>query len=118
MLKHYIEFLTPGIILSESSSEEVDHRDPALVKLPENSFGFRFYDREEKEVEGELLVGEPKNFTPWSIQGEVFTLASIKERFPDERILISNVERNYGRVCKTKFGQFIPLGEKDLVIEP
>ena len=117
MLKHYVEFLHPGIIMSESSSEEVDHRDPTLIKLPQNSFGFRFYDREEKESEGELLVGKSKNHSYWSIQGEALTLADVKERFPKERTLIGNMERNKTkRVCKTEFGQFIPLDKEDTII--
>ena len=117
MFKHYVEFLHPGVIVTESSSEEVNHQNPDLIKLPENAYAFRFYARQEKESLGELLVGKPKNHTHWFMQGEVLTLADVKERFPKERVLIRNMERNEtDRVCRTKFGQFIPLDKEDTII--
>ena len=33
MLKHYAEFLHPGIIVSENSNKEVKHRDPAKITV-------------------------------------------------------------------------------------
>lgn len=117
MLKHYVEFLHPGIIVTENSSEEVNHQNPDLIKLPEGAFGFRFYDRQEKKSEGELLVGKPKNHSHWFMQGEVLTLIDVRLSFPDKKTLISNMERNkIRRVCKTKFGQFVPLEKEDTII--
>lgn len=117
MLKHYVEFLHPGIIVSENSSEEVNHRDAALIQMPEHAFAFRFYDREERSYKGELLVGKPKNHTPWFMQGEELTFEEVKTRYPSERILIANMENNkIDRICHTEFGQFIPLRDGDKVI--
>lgn len=117
MLKHYVEFLCPGIIVSENSSEEVNHRDASRISMPDHAFAFRFYDREERRFKGELLLGKPKEHTPWFMEGEELSLDEVKSRYPNERILLTNLGRmKLGRVCHTKFGQFIPLTEKDQVL--
>lgn len=117
MNKIYVEFLYPGIIVSESSSEEANHCNPAKISIPDRAFVFRFYSREEKQYKGELLVGKPKNHTPWFMEGEELSFEEVRSRYPAEHILISNMERNkIDRVCRTKFGQFIPLGDNDKVL--
>ena len=63
MLKHYVEFSYPGAFFSEYSSEEIAERKAELVKVPEGAFAYRFYDREEGEVDGETLCGERKNYS-------------------------------------------------------
>ena len=42
MLKHYVEFLYPGLFVSEASVEEIAERDVKKVELPDNCFGFCF----------------------------------------------------------------------------
>jgi len=61
MLKHYVEFFYPGSFFSESSFEEVSHRDFDQIVMPEGAFAFHFFDREEVEQDGELLTGKCKN---------------------------------------------------------
>lgn len=111
MIQHYIQYLQPGVIMSDTYEKKIDHRDHEKVGvLPEYTFGFRFFDREEIEQNGEILRGTPKNFSGWTIEGEVKKLADISD-MPDLR---ANMEGNgYDRVVITKYGQFIPIGEGD-----
>ena len=120
MLKHYVEYLYPGIFLSESSVSEISERDVSMVSIPDNCFGFRFFDRTETVVDGEILTGHRKNISGWYYKGEKMTLEQVKATFGNDhnyRILISNMEGNgVGAVVKTKFGQFMPLNDEDEVI--
>lgn len=120
MLKHFVEYLYPGIIVSETSVEEVAERDVKKVEVSDSCFGFRFFDRTVSVVDGETLTGDRKNVSGWFYQGERMTLNEVKERFGNDRnysILISNMENNgYDAVVKTRFGQFMPLNKEDTVI--
>jgi len=116
--KHFVEFLSPGVFMSESSSKEVNSRDYSEVKIGNYCFGYRFYDRNEFSHldTGEILKGKSTNYSPWTYFGEVMTLAQVKKNVPDNRILVANMTNNgYKKVVKTKFGQYIPLEPKDKV---
>lgn len=115
MLRHYVEFVYPGIIVSESSSREIESRE-APVEMPAGAFGYRFFDRVEQDAGEETLYGKPKNRSAWHYQGEIWTVDRVKAELPNERILISNMRGNgYDRVVKTRSGQFIPLEPEDQV---
>lgn len=120
MLKHYVEYLYPGIIVSETSVKEVAERDVKSVDLSDGCFGFRFFDRTVTVIDGETLTGDRKNVSGWYYQGEKMTLEQVKATYGSDRnyrILISNMENNgYGAVVKTKFGQFMPLNDNDTVL--
>jgi hypothetical protein len=117
MLKHYVEFLYPGILFSDTSEDEVETRDIHKLEIPEYSFGFRFFDREQTILDGEVLTGKSKNYSNWYYYGKVMTIDDVKEQEPDQRILISNMENNdYKRIVRTKFGQSIPVQDEDVVI--
>ncbi|MCI8655787.1 MAG: hypothetical protein HFJ48_08055 [Clostridia bacterium] len=120
MLKHFVEYLYPGVFVSETSVEEIAERDTKKVTFSDGCFGFRFFDKSVTVVDGETLTGERKNISNWYYQGEKMTLAEVKEKHGDDRdyhILISNMENNgYNAVVKTKFGQFIPLNDGDTII--
>lgn len=118
MLKHYVEFSYPGAFLSEYSSEEIAERKAELVKVPEGAFAYRFYDREEVEVDGETLCGERKNYSSRTYFGKAYTLEEVKREFPQYETLIFNMECNgWNRVVQTRRGNWQPLGEGDIVIE-
>ena len=120
--KTYVEFLYPGIIVSESSSKEVQSRDISTIEIPGGAFALKFYDIEYNEVkiDGKVLKDEPKRCreTGWQyLGGEVLTLADVEKKMPSERILISNMEWNkIKKVVKTKFGQCMPMEKGDCVI--
>lgn len=117
MLKHYVEFVSPGLLISNMHSELVISRDSALITLPRNKYGFRFYDKEEVIQNGEALVGKPKNYSGWFYEGEAFTLEQVEREFPSSNILINNMRsNNYSKVVKTRFGQFFPLEKDDIVL--
>ena len=120
MLKHYVEYLYPGIIVSETSVSEIPERDVSKVNISDRCFGFRFFDRTVTVVDGELLTGDRKNVSGWHYQGEKMTLEQVKATNGNDGkydILISNMECNgWSTVVKTKFGQFMPLESDDTVI--
>lgn len=118
MLKHYVERAVAGSFVSDYSSREVEDRDPDKIILGTMEYGFRFYDIEEVELDGELLRGKPKNHSKWYYQGEEYTLEQVKRELPGSRILIENMECNgWNTVVKNKFGQFFPLINGAVVIK-
>lgn len=118
MIRHYVEFFYPGVICTDTSEREVLDRYPSSLNVPENAFGFRFFDREVVEtLSGEELKGEKKNFSSNYYYGERYSLAEIKNYMPDKKVLIANMEgNNFPAVVKTRFGQFMPLRHGDIVL--
>ena len=127
MLKHYVEYLYPGILFSiskafkpNSSFSEISERDVSKVSISENCIGFRFFDRTETVLDGEILICHRKNISGWYYKGEKMTIEQVKETYGNDdnfRIIISSMECNDVEfVVKTRFGQFIPLHYKDEVI--
>lgn len=117
MLKHYVEFLYPGIITSETTLKEVQDREPRNISIPEEAFGFRFVDREEIELREEILKGEYKSQSGWYYQGRKMSLEDVKREMPEKKILIDNMIYNsFDYIVWAKFGQAIPLYENDVVI--
>jgi hypothetical protein len=115
-----VEVLHPGMVTSDVSHREVPNRDDSQVILDHYTFGYRFYDRNEyvHPDNGETLRGSPQNYSAWRYEGELMTLEEVKTKLPTEKRLIANMENNdYSRVCKTKFGQFIPVGKDDIVLK-
>jgi len=116
MEKHYIEWLFPGFLVSETVAREVPSRTrPA--KVPERAYAYRFYDQSEVELDGEILKGKSKNHSCWIfMDAELYTLEQV-ERLPGKNdILISNMKcNNWDTVVKTKFGQFMQLHDGDRV---
>ena len=64
-----------------------------------------------------FLGGSNTDYGEMYYVGEIFTLEDVEKMLPGRRILISNMKsNNYKRVVKTKFGQWFPLEERDIVI--
>lgn len=118
MVKHYIEFIYPGVFFSESNIKEINKRNPKSVEIPNAAFGFRFMDREEMELKsGEILKGDFKNISGWYYEGKKMTLKDVKMEMPAKNILIDNMLLNkWKSIVWTKFNQAIPLYENDVVI--
>jgi hypothetical protein len=118
MLKHYIEFCLPGVIVAETTVRPIASRE-AKVEWPKNAFCYRIFDREEVEQNGETLRGEPKNYGPRVIRGEVWPLERIKREMPGREPLTSNIEHNYPRTkaaVKCATGNWIGLEPGDQVV--
>ena len=117
MLKHYVEYHFKDIYSSEYQTKEVKTRNPKLIKLPKGAFAFRFFDRTEVEIEGEKLVGNPKNYSPLTYYGKIYTLEEVKAQFPYLGTLILNMESNgSNRVVRTIRGNWCLLEEGDIVL--
>lgn len=115
MTKTYVEIFYPGSFFPETKVQEVKDRTP--IDLPNGAFAFSFFDREETKINGEVLYGKEKNRSGRFYAGELFTLEEVKEKFPENRILISNLENNgYDRVVKTIRGNFQPFTSNDTML--
>ncbi len=122
MLKHYVEYLYPGLLMCETSETEVKDRKPENVKDPGNgTFAFRFFDIEEsKSDSGEILKGRRKNWSgTYYFGGTVYTAEEAEKAFPNESILLSNIKRNNTkRVIKTRLGNIQEFRDIDTLISP
>lgn len=116
MLKHYVEFLYPGVFVSESYEREIKSRDN-IKNIPKNCYGYRFFDREEIVINKENLVGKEKNYSGTYYFGESFTLNEVKKLNGNHKILIDNMKiNNWKKVVKTRIGNFQPLYYNDKVL--
>ena len=92
MLKHYVEFTflnqPHSIIFTEHTIVEIAERNDALVVIPYGAYCYRFFDRTETVVEGELLRGENKNFSPMTyFCAEEYSIIDAKELYPAQKEL-------------------------------
>ena len=122
MLKHYIEFLYPGILFTETSAREVQIRDPSTIQAPKECYGYRFFDRQEITLENEkhkpeTLNGEPKNYSGTYYFGKTMTLEEIKREIPNARHLINNMKHSeWNKFVKTRGGTFHPFTIDDVIL--
>lgn len=116
MTKHYVEYLFPGIIVSETSAEEIKSRNVKL-KPPKGAYAYQFFDREEVEKDGETLIGKAKNRSgTFYLGGKVKTREDIEREMPGS-ILASNMRCNkIERIVMTKAGQAMELHKGDEVV--
>ena len=118
MNQHYMVTYYPGVFVAETSERTVKYRIHPK-KCPEGAYAVQFFDREEKKVGSEVLKGPKKHFSPTYFWGKEYTAAEVLSEFATEKILCSNVEGNgYKRLVRTVRGNWVPLGEKDVVIAP
>lgn len=121
--KTYIEFLYPGPLVSESSTREVRTRDISNIEVPKNAFGFKFFDvlsaivnANGNQVE---LTSKRINVSPMHYYGgKLYTVAELKIAFPNERILIGNIEGNGHKMaiqCRT--GNWQSFNDGDIFVE-
>jgi hypothetical protein len=115
MIVKYREYLYAGLLFSESSHVR---EDEAPEELPKGAFGWRTCERREVEADGEVLKGAFISYSPWTMYGTVETLDEVRRRAdPSKRVLLSNLEGNgISRICRTQYGQCIPLGDEDVVL--
>lgn len=114
----YLEILYPGVMFSETEQKKVLSRDPSKVKIPNKAYGFRFYDRTEiTTADGELLAGQPKNYSGTFYFGKEMTIDDVRREIPNPSTLLSNMRSNgWKKVVKTRLGNFQPLTLEDTVL--
>jgi uncharacterized protein (UPF0128 family) len=121
--KTYVEFLYPGSFFSESSAKEVKTRDVSKLKVPKNAFGFKFFDILSVVVDADgkkvKLTSEQINVSPMHYYGgKIYTVAELKREFPNNDILISNIEGNgYKKAIRCRTGNWQPFEETDIFVE-
>jgi hypothetical protein len=116
IMQQYIEFYFPGSFVSETEVKPVASR-AAPVAVPLGAYAYRFFARQEVEMNGEILRGKAHDHSPMTYFGKALTLDEVKALDGDYRILISNMECNrWDRVVRTVRGNFQPLNEGDIVL--
>lgn len=120
MLKHYVTYWYPGVFVAEDLTKPISERNPkeAALQASEGAYGFSFHDREETEVDGEVLRGKKKNLSGmYYINGELFDVERVRKEVPNPRTLVSNMEGNgWAHVVKTRTGWFQPFWDDDELI--
>jgi hypothetical protein len=109
MKRYFVKFYTPGTIVSDTWSEDIDSPEVSKIKWPKNAYCFEVYEQAVTTVDGEELSGTAKQIGPtwYHPDSKIETLAEVKKMRPGERILISNMEGNgYKAVIWTRWGNW------------
>lgn len=128
MKKHFVEFFSPGTMVSETTTLPIDSWDISTAKELARTvkerhgatpFGFRFLTRERKDTELDSSITNTSNF--YYLGGTVLSLEEIKSKNnPQDRILILNMETNgYNNVIVNTNSWKVtrPLRETDQVLD-
>lgn len=114
----YVEFFSDGPLSRDFQIEEVPNRD-ALPTPPDSAFVFRFFDINIVHINGIEYASNRLNVSGLTyIDGDVLSLDDVKKSVPNNRILLSNMEREgLAYVVRTRDGHFQPLCAGDSVIK-
>lgn len=124
-LQHHVQFLHPGILVTETSTRPIDSRDPDEARLIAGrmTFAFSFYDTlPPLEVEGYTVRPERLNESGYFyLGGDIYTLADVETMDQFEGTATLSNMRNHGasHVIRTPYGQtmfFDP--DRDVVLAP
>lgn len=119
MIKHFVQYLHPGLIVSDTSTKEVPERSlDYVLPLGDHTFGFRFFDMHVMKDGDMELKSEPFNYSNYYYIGTKKTRAEIEERnSPKDKTLLTNMTISLcTAIVETKFGQSIPLRKDDVVL--
>ncbi len=119
-LTTYVEFLHPGIFMSEESVKKVKSRDVLELKVPKTAFAFKFFGIKSTIVDGIKLTSERLNISPtYFFGGRIMTLDEVCKELPDARTLISNMKCNHwDRIIRCRTGNFQPFIKGFIFIDP
>ena len=117
MLKHYIEYYDPGILMAESSTKEIVERRYLHV-FPQNCYAYRLFDIEVVEGEYGDLVSSRLNLSGFYYNGgQIYTPDEVEKAFPEEKILISNIRGNrFKHAIRTSIGNWQEFRDDDCYI--
>lgn len=109
MKQQYIEWMHGGLFFAESTTAKIDVR-AVPAEIPTRAVGYRFFERQEAELDGEILSRAPRDHTPWTYFGTEYTLDQVKQLEGDYGTIIGNMEANrWTRVVHTVYGNWYPL---------
>lgn len=115
--RYYATFTYLGSFVSESSTHEIP--DPFNVQMPKGAFAFKTFARTVTVIDGEELLGPPRDHSPETIRGEEYTLERVRQEMPNERILIANMEGNHWpSVVRTTSGRFVNVSDGAIIVSP
>jgi len=127
MLKHFVNFYSPGTFISEESTQDIKSWDvQKAMKMADaiaerynaTPYGFRFSTRERKDDDLDSSVTKTSHM--YFLGGKIKTLKDIQaENDPSNRILISNMEiNNIKRVVvnTNSYKSVLPLEKDDVVL--
>lgn len=83
----------------------------------------KFWDKEKSYIDtlncvdlGKYLVKQSLNYSGMYLQGELYTLKDVKEMTESGHLLDNMRMNNWDKVVKTRFGQFFPLENGDVLL--
>lgn len=118
MIQHYVKFYFPGVIIADESMEKVGSRDPEGLKIPKGAYAFQFFSRAEMQIDGNVLVGEGKNYSGiYYVNGVVEELGDIPDTHENKNLLWNMKASGWNRVVKTNCGWYRPFNEGDVIIK-
>jgi hypothetical protein len=127
MEKHFVEFYSPGTIISETNLIEINSWDVnKAIELSKNivqrhnskPYGFKFITKSRNEYDLDSKITKQSNF--YYLGGKIKTLAELKaENNPKDKILIDNMECNgYNKIIENnnsyKFTNY--LNDDDIIL--
>lgn len=128
MEKHFVEFLSPGTFVSESTVKDIAAWDVDAAKMMAGDiherygarpYGFRFLTRTRGPDDLDSKVSARSGI--YYLGGTVRSLADVKrDNLPDEDILRFNMEANgYGRIVTNdnSWRFTAPLADDDVVLD-
>lgn len=124
MIKHFVQYQYHAL-QSECNGlveKEISRRnhEEAMKRVPENTFGYRFFDVDIKKHTSIILQSDWKNVSPWYFDGTQKTIEDVEKEYGGKRIydlIIQLMKNNKNKVAiVNKWGQIIPLNEGDKVI--
>ncbi len=107
MIQLYVTYYYRGSFFNEESVQKIDNIDD--IKIPENAFGYHTFKREIiVSKSGRDCTSERFETSKMYYEdAEYYTLKQLKERFPEEEILIRNVEgNNMQGAVRTRMGNW------------
>jgi hypothetical protein len=115
--KRYVQYHFGGLLAPETSTREITDLDQLHLTMPESALGYRTFERSSSVVDGETLLGEAKNYSPWTFYGRRMTLADVERELPNESNLIANM-RDHPQldVVQTPGGRHFQLQPDDRVL--
>ena len=127
MKANFVTFLSPGTCVNEETTKPIDAWDvdkavamskDITERYNSKPFGFQFSTRERGDKDLDSKVTERSG--TYYLGGKVMTVDDVKREMPNEKILISNMERNniWKVVVNTNSWRITqPLNADDVVLD-
>lgn len=122
--KTYVEFCYQGDLFSGRWTREVKTRDVSRVKLPENAFGFWFFDiiSVVVDVDGKkvrLTSGQINDSPSHYYGGKIYTVEEFRRKFPSAYAShASDIKINgHKKMLACRTGNWVPFEKNDIFIK-